>query len=260
MDTETTNTALDVTEITETIENNQTDNNLNNLSLKKAYDIAWSRFNRTEKVFAIIAFCVSLGFTSYGILPTILRGDFTLLNTLSIILSIFGFIGTWTLALQWQHTFKANGIQNIASISVAGIQHVYGHMFTSVYYLITEFVGHYSWQKRRNEAGELVVDKRFGVRDVLIAIFFWTIGLGVVSYLMGGTRIILDAITNGLSLTAQQRQVKGHIDGFYIWLLVDLLSFFLFLSVGNAIAAFGYLGMMAQGCVGIMIWKKGKGN
>lgn len=76
MDTETTNTALDVTEITETIENNQTDNNLNNLSLKKAYDIAWSRFNRTEKVFAIIAFCVSLGFTSYGILPTILRGDF----------------------------------------------------------------------------------------------------------------------------------------------------------------------------------------
>ena len=37
-------------------------------------------------------------------------------------MSIFGFIGTWTLAIQWQHTFKANGVQNVAGILVAGIQ------------------------------------------------------------------------------------------------------------------------------------------
>ncbi|WP_267880752.1 hypothetical protein [Streptococcus equinus] len=30
----------------------------------------------------------------------------------------------------------------------------------------------------------------------------------------------------------------------------------LFLSVGNPIVAFSYLGMIAQGFVGIMIWKK----
>ncbi|MCY7155677.1 nicotinamide riboside transporter PnuC [Streptococcus gallolyticus subsp. gallolyticus] len=230
------------------------------LSLKNSFNLAWNRLNTKEKLFVIIAFLASLSFTLYGMLPTLVTGDFTALNTLSIIMSIFGFIGTWTLALQWQHTFKANGIQNIAGILVAGMQGIYGDMFTSFYYLVTEFIGHYSWKKRRNDNGELVVDKKFGVKDVFLAIFFWTIGLGFLSYWMGGQKIVLDALTNGLSFTAQQRQVKGHLDGYYIWLLVDFLSFMLFISIGNQIVAFSYLGMFAQGLVGIMIWKKGKGQ
>ncbi|KXI12650.1 MAG: hypothetical protein U0O30_05570 [Streptococcus sp.] len=67
-------------------------------------------------------------------------------------------------------------------------------------------------------------------------------------------------MTNGLSFTAQQRQVKGHLDGYYIGLLVDFLSFMLFISIGNQIVALNYLGMFAQGLVEIMIWKKGKGQ
>lgn len=130
------------------------------LSLKNSFNLAWNRLNTKEKLFVIIAFLASLSFTLYGMLPTLVTGDFTALNTLSIIMSIFGFIGTWTLALQWQHTFKANGIQNIAGILVAGMQGIYGDMFTSFYYLVTEFIGHYSWKKRRNDNGELVVDKK----------------------------------------------------------------------------------------------------
>ncbi|MFV5772130.1 transporter, partial [Pediococcus acidilactici] len=84
------------------------------LSLKNSFNLAWNRLNTKEKMFVIITFLASLSFTLYGMLPTLVTGDFTALNTLSIIMSIFGFIGTWTLALQWQHTFKANGIQNIA--------------------------------------------------------------------------------------------------------------------------------------------------
>lgn len=41
-------------------------------------------------------------------------------------------------------TFKANGIQNIAGILVARLQGIYGDMFISFYYLVTEFVRHYS--------------------------------------------------------------------------------------------------------------------
>ncbi|WFM81324.1 nicotinamide riboside transporter PnuC [Streptococcus ruminicola] len=230
------------------------------LSLKESFNNAWNRFDLKEKIFVIFAFLVSLGFTLYGMIPTLFSGDLNILHVLSIIMSIFGFIGTWTLAIQWQHTFKANGVQNVAGILVAGIQGVYGEMFKSCYYLATEFIGHYNWKKRRNDDGELVVDKKFSLKDVLIAVFFWTFGLGFISYWMGGQKIILDAITNGLSFTAQQRQVKGHLDGYYIWLVVDLLSFILYLSIGNPIVAFSYLGMVAQGFVGIIIWKKSQGQ
>ncbi len=230
------------------------------LSLKNSFNLAWNRFSAKEKIFVVFAFIVSLSFTLYGMIPTLFSGNLSLLNILSIIMSIFGFIGTWTLAIQWQHTFKANGIQNISGILVAGIQGVYGEMFKSCYYLVTEFIGHYNWKNRRNDNGELVVDKKFSFKDVLIAVLFWTIGLGFISYWMGGRRIILDSITNGLSFTAQQRQVKGHIDGYYIWIVVDLLSFILYLSVGNPIVAFSYLGMVTQGFVGIMIWKKSQGQ
>ena len=114
-------------------------------------------------------------------------------------------------------------------------------------------------EKRRNKDGELVVDKGFGVKDVLIAIFLddWA---WFALLLDGRSTNHLDALTNGLSFTAQQRQVKGHIDGFYLWLLVDLLSFILFMAIGNQVVAFSYFGMFAQGSVGIMIWQKGKGN
>ena len=230
------------------------------LSLKQSFDLAWGRFTLRERLFVIASFTVSLGFTVYGILSTLWLGQLDMITILSIIMSVFGFIGTWTLALQWQHTFKVNCIQNLAGILVAGMQGIYGDMFTSLYYLITEFIGNSIWKKRRNKDGELVVDKGFGVKDVLIAIFFWTIGLGLLSFWMGGQQIILDALTNGLSFTAQQRQVKGHIDGFYLWLLVDLLSFILFMAIGNQVVAFSYFGMFAQGSVGIMIWQKGKGD
>lgn len=228
------------------------------LTLKECILIAWNKFSTKQKVFAVIAFMISLGFNVYGIAPTVMAGDYTLITVTSIIMAVFGFIGTWTMAVQWHHTFKANGVQNVAGILVGGLSGVYGDMFTSLYYLITEFVGHLSWNKKRNADGELVVDKKFGTKDITIAIVFWTIGLGALSFFMGGQKIILDALTNGLSFTAQQRQVKGHLDGLYLWLLVDVLSFVLFLSLGNPIVAFSYAGMFTQGLVGLMIWKQGK--
>lgn len=230
------------------------------LSFKQSFELAWGRLSKGQKAFATIAFLASLGFTINGLLPTIQAGDYTVLNVLSMIMSIFGFLGTWTLAIQWQHTFKLNGVQNVSGIMVAGIQGIYGDMITSFYYLVTEFIGHFSWNKRRADDGELVVDKHFGWKDIAYAIFFWTIGLGVLSWLIGGKQIILDALTNGLAFTAQQRQVKGHLDGYYLWLLVDILSFILFLRVGNEIVAFSYLAMLMQGFVGIMIWKNGLGE
>lgn len=233
-------------------------NNVKSLTLKESILKAWNRFSRGQKVFAVGALIASLGFNIYGILPTIQAGNYNFTTVTSIIMAVFGFIGTWTMAIQWQHTFKANGIQNIAGILVTGVSGVYGDMFTSFYYLVTEFIGHFSWAKKRDTDGELVVDKKFGFKDISIAVVFWTVGLGLVSFLMGGQKIILDAITNGLSFTAQQRQVKGHLDGFYLWLLVDVLSFVLFMSIGNEIVAFSYLGMFAQGMVGIMVWKQGK--
>ena len=229
-----------------------------NLSLKESVLIAWNRFTGKQKVFAVVAFITSIGFNVYGILPTVLSGNYTFITVTSIIMAIFGFVGTWTMAVQWHHTFKANGVQNVAGILVAGASGIYGDMFTSLYYLITEFIGHFSWAKKRTADGELVVDKKFGAKDITIAVVFWTVGLGLLSFLIGGQKIILDALTNGLSFTAQQRQVKGHLDGFYLWLLVDVLSFVLFISIGNPIVAFSYAGMFAQGVVGLMIWKQGK--
>ena len=226
-------------------------------SFKESFKLSWGRFNRKEKAFAVFAFIISLGLTLRGIIPTVLAGNLDLLAIVSIIMSVFGFIGTWTLAVQWQHTFKFNGVQNVAGMMVGGMQGVYGDMFTSFYYFVTEFRGHYNWKKNRNEDGELVAKKEFGVKEIVKAVFFWTIGLGFLSYFMGGQKIILDAITNGLSFTAQQRQTGGHIDGYYLWLLVDVLSFAMFYWLGNEVVAFSYLAMMAQGFVGLMIWKKG---
>ncbi|WP_287982084.1 hypothetical protein [Streptococcus sp.] len=51
------------------------------LSLKNSFNLAWNRLNTKEKLFVIIAFLASLSFTLYGMLPTLVTGDFTVLNT-----------------------------------------------------------------------------------------------------------------------------------------------------------------------------------
>lgn len=226
-------------------------------TFRQALASAWSRLSRPQQIFTMISFLLSVGFTTASILPPIISGQWSLLNILSMIMSLFGFLGTWTMAIQWQHTFKLNAIQNIAGIGTAGLQKVYGDMFTSAYYLLTEFIGNHAWKHKRDQEGQLMVDKRFGWRDILIAVFFWTIGLGLISRLMGGKSIVLDALTNGLAFTAQQRQIKGHLDGYYLWILVNLLSFIMFFSLGNTIVALSYLSMLMQVFVGIMVWKNG---
>lgn len=228
------------------------------LTLTQSIQKTFGRLNTWEKVAVVIAFFISLGFNIKGIVPTVMAGEYNFLSTMSLIMAVFGFLGTWTMAVQWQHTFKLNGVQNVSGILVNFKQKLFGDMLTSGYYLWTEFVGHRNWGELRDEDGDLQVDKEFGYKDIFKAVVIWTIGLGILSKLLGGTQIWLDAVTNGLSFTAQRRQVTGHIDGYYIWLLVDVLSFWLMLRVGNEVVAYSYLGMFAQGVAGLIIWRRGE--
>ncbi|KAA9239748.1 MULTISPECIES: nicotinamide riboside transporter PnuC [Aerococcus] len=230
------------------------------LSLKECIHRALKPLNKVELTIIAFGFIVSLGFNLYGIITSLTSQEFDLNILMSLGMSIFGFLGTWTLAIQWQPTFIVNGIQNIFGIAAAAILGIYGDMFSSIYYLITEFVGHFSWSKRRDENGDLHVDQYFNLKIICQAVFFWTIGLGAFSYVLGGQQIVLDAITNGISFTAQQRQVTGHKDGYYLWLINDILSVILWLQAGNLIVGFSYLGMLAQGIAGLIIWSKGKSS
>ena len=84
-------------------------------------------------------------------------------------------------------TFKANGIQNIAGILVARLQGIYGDMFIS--FLLSRNRICQALQLEKNAVMimvNLLSIKKFGAKDVFLAIFFWTIGLGFLSYWMGG--------------------------------------------------------------------------
>ena len=47
------------------------------LSLKESFNNAWNRFDLKEKIFVIFAFLVSLGFTLYGMIPTLFQETLT---------------------------------------------------------------------------------------------------------------------------------------------------------------------------------------
>lgn len=214
--------------------------------------------NRPKWQIGVIAtmFVISTIITMYSIYTGVQQG--MSVNTFtSVAMSIFSYLGTWMLAVQYRFNFAFNGIQNVFGIIVAGRSGILGDAMTSLYYLCYQVIGAKSWDKKRDADGNLQVERDTSIKVIIKAVFFWGIGLGFVSWMLGGKQIILDAITNSLAFVANDLQIrKASIYGNILWLIVDILSIIIFLRVGNYIVVLTYASMTAQTIANIVLWSK----
>jgi nicotinamide mononucleotide transporter len=114
---------------------------------------------------------------------------------------------------------------------------LYGEaMLNGLFYFPIQFIGIYLWSKNKTKhgvKGEDVTVKsltKSGWVTTVVTVTIFTIAYGFFLKYLGGNNIWTDSATNVLSVTAQILMLKRFAEQWLLWIAVNVLSIFLWLS------------------------------
>lgn len=114
---------------------------------------------------------------------------------------------------------------------------LYGEaMLNGLFYFPIQFIGIYLWSKNKTKhgvKGEDVTVKsltKSGWVTTVVTVTIFTIAYGFFLKYLGGNNVWTDSATNVLSVTAQILMLKRFAEQWLLWIAVNVLSIFLWLS------------------------------
>jgi nicotinamide mononucleotide transporter len=128
-------------------------------------------------------------------------------------------------------------VQTLTYAYIAYGYGLYGEvMLNALFYFPVQFIGIYLWKKNKTEhgvKGEDVSIKRLsktGWLYTILSIVIFTIGYGFFLKYLGGNNVWNDSATNVLSIAAQIMMLKRLTEQWILWISVNVLSIFLWVS------------------------------
>ena len=153
------------------------------------------------------------------------------------------------------------GFVNIAAyIVIAWISKYYGEvMLNAFYYLPTQFVGLYFWNKHYNKQSETVKSKKMslpfiGISVVVIGLCIW--GYRLVLVWLGGHATWLDSTSTAFSLVANALMVLRYREQWVLWIVVDAITVLLWVLSGDPIQITMWAVFLLNACYGLYTWSK----
>jgi nicotinamide mononucleotide transporter len=129
-------------------------------------------------------------------------------------------------------------IQTLTYAYIAYGYGLYGEaMLNALFYFPIQFIGIYLWRKNKTVHGVKGEDvkvrslSKMGWLYTILTIFILTIGYGFFLKYLGGNNVWTDSATNVLSIAAQIMMLKRLTEQWLLWIAVNVLSIFLWLSV-----------------------------
>ena len=182
--------------------------------------------------------------------------DFNMLWLTSFIVSLSGTFGTMATAYKWKYAGLPNMVQNISNIYVSGVSGVLGDAVMGIYYLGTEAFSLKSWTEHA-KGNKVQVDKTFEWKRVVKLVFWTGVGLGLLSFTLGGKMIILDAVNNATGAVAQYLQkVERKRVGWVLWLITNVIGIVIWYRLENMQMAVMYSVFTLNSVRGYLNWSE----
>ena len=111
---------------------------------------------------------------------------------------------------------------------------IFGQVLLQFFFLILQFYGFWSWNKKNNSNEiSLKLTHIKNIKTILFAFTFLGLSLIIFYLLLYNSEklnllIFLDLLITSLSVLAQYFQAKKIIENWPIWILIDILSIYLF--------------------------------
>lgn len=181
-------------------------------------------------------------------------GEFTLMYVTSIVVLWAGTVGTIMTAYKHRFAGAPNLVQNLFNVYVSGTNGIIGDAAMAAFYAFFEGRSLWTWNKNKDENNKVQTTDEFDWKKILVQILISTVGLGILSYILGGQKIILDSINNGTAITAQylQKEKRQNIS-WALWGVTNLIGIVIFLEI-NPIQSAMYTAFLLNTLRGYVNW------
>lgn len=148
----------------------------------------------------------------------------------------------------------------IAYIVVSWMSRFYGEvMLNALYYLPTQFVGIYLWNRNYNQEQEEVQGRK--MRPVTTVIMLAATALGIVMYRMlliklGGSSAWLDSTSTVISVVANALMVLRYREQWTLWIIVDIVTVIMWGMSGDPIMTTMWAVYLVNAVYGYINWSR----
>lgn len=153
------------------------------------------------------------------------------------------------------------GLLNVIGyVIIAFINKYYGEvMLNALYYLPSQFIGYYLWNKNTNECNGDVKGKKLTLAQSLILVLL--ISLGVFTYKLlldwlGGTGTLLDSASTVTSVVANALMMMRFREQWLLWIIIDAITVAMWILVGDFIMVTMWAVYLINAFYGYYNWTK----
>lgn len=213
-----------------------------------------NKFNWFEwgMIIAVIGFTIYFSLISEGVSLTYLITD-----GIAAISGIFCVV----LCAKGRKSQYIWGFLNVIGyVIIAFINKYYGEvMLNALYYLPSQFIGYYLWNKNSNEENGDVKGKKLTLVQSLVLVGF--IALGVFGYklvldYLGGTGTLLDSASTVTSVVANALMMMRYREQWLLWIIIDAITVAMWLLVGDFIMVTMWAVYLINAFYGYYNWTK----
>ena len=213
-----------------------------------------NKFNWFEwsMIIAVIGFTIYFSLISEGVSLTYL-----IIDGIAAISGIFCVV----LCAKGRKSQYIWGFLNVLGyVIIAFINKYYGEvMLNALYYLPSQFIGYYLWNKNSNEENGDVKGKKLNLVQSLILVGFIAVGVFgyklVLDYL-GGTGTLLDSASTVTSVVANALMMMRYREQWLLWIIIDAITVVMWLLVGDFIMVTMWAVYLINAFYGYYNWTK----
>lgn len=153
------------------------------------------------------------------------------------------------------------GLFNIIGyVIIAFINKYYGEvMLNALYYLPSQFIGYYLWNKHMNKETDTAEGKKLNLIQSII--FLILIGLGILGYkvvldLLGGSGTLLDSASTVISVVANALMMLRYREQWLLWIVIDIITVIMWVLAGDFVMVTMWTVYLINAFYGYYNWTK----
>lgn len=121
------------------------------------------------------------------------------------------------------------GVLNVLGyVIIAFINKYYGEvMLNAIYYLPSQFIGYYLWNKHQNKITKDVQGKKLNLKNSIILLMVCALGIFGYKFILdslGGASTLLDSASTVISIIANSLMLLRYREQWLLWIIIDAIT------------------------------------
>ena len=148
----------------------------------------------------------------------------------------------------------------IGYIIIAFINKYYGEvMLNALYYLPSQFIGYYLWNRHENKETNDVEGKKLNLKKTILLLLGTTILIilyKLVLDLLSGNNTILDSASTIISIVANSLMLFRYREQWLLWIIIDIITVIMWLLVKDFVMVTMWFVYLVNAFYGYINWTK----